>query len=301
MTNIDGADPGIRHLSSKWFLIGAAGAAGIVLLLGRSHAIAPWVLAVEVLLTVIALFVFGSVRVRLNKNALTYGAALVIVATFWGMWWKTSALRGALGSEGATALWRFVRRQFLTLHGLDELFHADAMLFILGLTFFVAVVGQTRLLESISFAILKKKGGRVAPTVALITAAVAFSSGILDGVSMIGLLIRTLVIIMILAGTANHNVIYAVMVSTIVTTICGMWLAYGEPPNLIMKANLHPHLNDAFFLRYCLPGAVGSYFIVMWNIRRKLKGNVIDTSKLDILDVHTADVRFLQASRHGHS
>jgi Na+/H+ antiporter NhaD/arsenite permease-like protein len=116
---------------------------------------------------------------------------------------------------------------------------------------------------------------------------------------MIGLLIRTLVIIMILAGTANHNVVYAVMVSTIVTTICGMWLAYGEPPNLIMKANLHPHLNDAFFLRYCLPGAVGSYFIVMWNIRRKLKGKEIDTSKLDILDVHTADVRFLQASRHG--
>jgi hypothetical protein len=28
------------------------------------------------------------------------------------------------------------------------------------------------------------------------------------------------------------------MVCTVVTTVCGMWLAYGEPPNLIMKANL---------------------------------------------------------------
>ncbi|HMC98324.1 MAG TPA: SLC13 family permease, partial [Flavobacteriales bacterium] len=273
--------------------------AALLGVIGGTLALPRWVLAVEVLTTVLALFVFGSIKYRLNKNALTYGAGLLIVATFWGMWWNTSALREALASEGAPALWRFIRRQFLTLHGLDELFHADTMLFILGLTFFVAVVGQTRLLESISFAILRNRKGRVAPTIALITAAVAFASGILDGVSMIGLLIRTLVIIMILAGATNHNVVYAVMVSTVVTTICGMWLAYGEPPNLIMKANLHPHLNDAFFLRYCLPGAVGSYFIVMWNIRKKLKGKQIDTSKLDILDIHTADVRFLQASQHG--
>jgi Na+/H+ antiporter NhaD/arsenite permease-like protein len=299
MTKEAHAPAEIRQLSSMKFLVGCFLVAAIVLVLGPSVSVPGWVLALEVLVTVLALFVFGSIKYRLNKNALTYGAAMVIVATFWGMWWKGSALRQSLASEGASALRRFARRQFLTLHGLDELFHADTMLFILGLTFFVAVVGQTRLLESVSFAILRKKGGRVAPTVALITAVVAFASGILDGVSMIGLLIRTLVILMLLAGAANHNVVYAVMVSTVVTTICGMWLAYGEPPNLIMKANLYPHLNDAFFLRYCLPGAVGSYFIVMWNVRRKLSGKVIDTSKLDILDVHTADVRFLQASKHG--
>ncbi len=45
------------------------------------------------------------------------------------------------------------------------------------------------------------------------------------------------------------------MVCTAVTTICGIWLAYGEPPNLIMKANLHPHLDNAFFLRYCAPAS----------------------------------------------
>ena len=69
---------------------------------------------------------------------------------------------------------------------------------------------------------------------------VAFASGILDGVSMIGLTIRTLVIIMMLAAAPIAAVRYAVMVCTAVTTICGVWLAYGEPPNLIMKANLYP-------------------------------------------------------------
>jgi Na+/H+ antiporter NhaD/arsenite permease-like protein len=299
MTNDGNSSTGLHHIPPLKFLIGSALVGGGVLLLGHFRPMPAWILAVEVLATVIALFVFGSIKYRLNKNALTYGAVLVILATFWGIWWKTSGLRQGLASEGASAFWRFFRRQFLTLHGLDELFHADTMLFILGLTFFVAVVGQTRLLETLSFAVLRRKGGRVAPTVALISAAVAFASGILDGVSMIGLLIRTLVIIMILAGAATQSVVYSVMVSTIVTTICGMWLAYGEPPNLIMKANLYPHLNDAFFLRYCLPGAVGSYLIVMWNVRRKLGGKDIDISKLDVLDLHTADVRFLQASKHG--
>lgn len=293
------SDSTVKHLSGTKFILGCGVVATLLMAFGQRLALPSWVLAVEVLLTVVALFVLGSIKYRLDKNPLTYGAGLLIVATFWGMWWKTSALREGWAAEGAGALWDFVRRHFLTMRGLNELFHADAMLFILGLTFFVAVVGQTRILESISFQILRSRKGRVVPTIALITAAVAFASGILDGVSMIGLLIRTLVIIMILAGAVGQSVVYAVMVSTVVTTICGMWLAYGEPPNLIMKSNLHPHLNDAFFLRYCLPGAVGSYFIVFWNIRRKLRGKHVDMSNLDILDIHTADVRFLQASRHG--
>ena len=98
-----------------------------------------------------------------------------------------------------------------------------------------------------------------------VTAVVAFASGILDGVSMIGLTIRTLVIIMMLAAAPAAAVRYAVMVCTAVTTMCGMWLAYGEPPNLIMKANLYPHLGNAFFLRYCAPAAIVSYCVVAWD------------------------------------
>ena len=74
------------------------------------------------------------------------------------------------------------------------------MLFILGLTFFVAVIAQTRLLEGLTFKLLRRFRGAVLPTILAVTALVAFGSGILDGVSMIGLTIRTLVIIMLLAA-----------------------------------------------------------------------------------------------------
>lgn len=141
----------------------------------------------------------------------------------------------------------------LSFHGLDRLVHADTMLFILGLTFFVSVIAQTRLLEGLTFYLLYRFRGAVLPMVFAVTAVVALASGILDGVSMIGLTIRTLVIIMLLAAAPIAVVRYAVMVCTRVTTICGIWLAYGEPPNLIMKANLYPHIDNAFFLRYCAP------------------------------------------------
>src|ERR1041385_8257046 len=114
------------------------------------------------------------------------------------------------------------------------------------------------------------------PTVALLAGLVALSSGILDGVSMIGLMIRTLVIILALGHAETQDIIFAVVVSTVITTVSGMWMAYGEPPNLIMKANLYPHLDNAFFLRYCLPAAFGSYVIVAWNLRRRLGGRRIN-------------------------
>lgn len=291
--------PGIVHLSSKKFLLGCLAAAILVLFLGRHFPITRAWVAIEVFLAVVMLFVFGSVKYRIDKNAITYGAVLVIFATFWSSWWGDSALKQRMAAEGWAAWVPVLRHYLLTLRGWNELIHADTMLFILGLTLFVAAIAQTRLLESVSFSVLKKNRGMVVPTIGILTAIVSVASGILDGVSMIGILIRILVLILFLAKVKDEGVIYAVMVSTVVTTVCGMWLAYGEPPNLIMKANLHPHLDNAFFLRYCLPVAVGSYFIVFFNVRRRLKGNVVDTRNMDILDRHTADVRFLQASRHG--
>lgn len=289
----------IVHFSSAKYLMGCALAAAVVYFIGRINPFPAWLVAVEVFVAVIALFIFGSIRYRLDKNALTYGAVLIIIATFWESWWRESSLRAAFGFDGVSALFGFFKHHFLSLHGLDELVHADTMLFILGLTFFVAVIAQTRILETISFSILSKFKGNVVPTVALLSAIVSFSSGILDGVSMIGLMIRTLVIILFLARIKDNAVVYAVVVSTVVTTVCGMWLAYGEPPNLIMKSNLSPHLNDAFFLRYCLPVAIGAYFIVLWNIKRRLHGQKVNITKLDVLDLNTADVRFIQAQRHG--
>ncbi|MFN0116990.1 MAG: SLC13 family permease [Elusimicrobiota bacterium] len=289
----------IIELSPKKFLWGCLFVSILIWVIGKINPLPGWVVALEVFLTIISLFILGSIKYRLDKNALTYGAGLIIVATFWESWWIKSNLKESIQTEGLSSLWHFFQHYFLTLHGLDKLFHADTMLFILGLTFFVAVVAQTRILETLSFNILKRYKGSVVPTVAALTAIVAFSSGILDGVSMIGLMIRTLVIILFLAKAQEESIIYAVIVSTIITTVCGMWLAYGEPPNLIMKANLHPHLDNAFFLRYCLPAAIGTYFLVYFSIRKKLKGKTVNLNTMDVLDIHTADVRFLQAMRHG--
>src|SRR4030095_12618782 len=131
------------------------------------------------------------------------------------------------------------------------------------------------------------------------TAVVAFASGILDGVSMIGLTIRTLVIILMLGALPRRVIVFAVMICTTVTTVCGVWLAYGEPPNLIMKANLHPYLGGTFFLRYCAPIAIATYLVVARHLRKQLAGRRIDLVRMDVVDAKAADLRFLQATRHG--
>lgn len=290
----------IVRISSAKFLMFCVVAASAILGLGQIYTFSGNLVAIEVFGVILSLFIFGSIPWRIDKNAITYGLALVVFATFWKIWWPTSFLRQSITANGTAALWEFFKIHFLSLNGLDAMFHADTLLFILGLTLFVAVITQTRLLETISFAILNMNKGKLVPTVAIIAAIVSACSGVLDGVSMIGLMIRTLVIILVLAKIKDEMIIYVVMISTIITTVCGMWLAYGEPPNLIMKANLFPYLDNAFFLRYCLPVAVGSYLIVAWNIRKKIaKKSHIQLHKLDFMEQHVADVRFLQAMRHG--
>jgi MFS superfamily sulfate permease-like transporter len=94
----------IIHLSVAQYLIGCLVVATLLFWAGKSNPLPSWLLAVEVCATVIALFVFGSIRFRLDKNALTYGAVFVIVATFLGGWWPNSDLKVAYQSEGAGAL-----------------------------------------------------------------------------------------------------------------------------------------------------------------------------------------------------
>ena len=270
----------IVQLSSGKFLLICAALSALILAAGRSVPFTPGVLAAEVFITIFLLFILGSFRYQLDKNALTYGAVMVIAASFFTSWWPRSSLSASFHAAGFSAIPEFLRVQLLAFHRLDELIHLDTMLFILGLTFYVAVIAQSRMLESLSFSVLKKTKGNVLWTVAIITAIVSLASGVLDGVSMIGLLIRTLVIILSLVKADDAALIFSVIISTVVTTVCGMWLAYGEPPNLIMKANLHPYLTNAFFLAYCLPVAVGAYFIVLWNLRRFLTGMKVDMRTL---------------------
>ena len=244
---------GSRSMRSSRFVIGCAIIAAAVLAAGRLTALPVWLLAAEVLLTILGLFLFGSFQYQIHKNALTYGMLLDHHRDLYGLAHLGMARRNRC--RGAGCVW--VSEHLLSFGGLDELIHADTMLFILGLTFFVSVIAQTRLLEGIAFFLLRRNRGLILPTVISVTLVVAFASGILDGVSMVGLTIRTLVIIMMLAAAPPAAVRYAVMVCTAVTTICGVWLAYGEPPNLIMKANLYPHLGNAFFLAVLRPGSGG--------------------------------------------
>ena len=281
-------------LSGRKFLLGCAVVAGLAWIAGRMVAIPMWLLAAEVLATILGLFLFGSFKYQIHKNALTYGMLLIILATFCGL--KTSVWQVEIGQRG---WWHWTRQHLLSFHGWDEIIHADTMLFILGLTFFVSVIAQTRLLEGITFSLLRRNRGAILSTVIAVTAVVAFASGVLDGVSMIGLTIRTLVIILLLAAAPMADIRHAVMVCTAVTTICGIWLAYGEPPNLIMKANLYPHLGNAFFLFYCAPIAVASYLVVARHIRKRLRGRHVDLDSMDVIEANAADVRFLQATRHG--
>ena len=90
------------------------------------------------------------------------------------------------------------------------------------------------------------------------------------------------------------------MVCTAVTTICGVWLAYGEPPNLIMKANLYPHLGNAFFLLLLRAGGGRRLSGRRRAAARAAAWAARSTSmELDVIDANAADVRFLQATRHG--
>ena len=153
----------------------------------------------------------------MHKNALTYGMLLVVVATFCGL--RTSAWHDELAALGWA---RWLRLHVLSFHGLDDLVHADTMLFILGLTLFVAVIAQTRLLEGVTYVLLRRYRGAIEPTVIAVTAAVAVASGILGGVSLISLTIRTLVIVLMLAAAPVSAIRYAIMLCTAVTTICGV-------------------------------------------------------------------------------
>jgi Na+/H+ antiporter NhaD/arsenite permease-like protein len=60
-----------------------------------------------------------------------------------------------------------------------------------------------------------------------------------------------------------------------------MWLAYGEPPNLIMKSNLG--LADGFFLVYTLPLAAVALLVVIGFVRMYLRDASVAPDEVDRL------------------
>ena len=285
------ADAPVVMLSGRKFVMACVIVACLLLALGRVVPLPVSLLAAEVFATILGLFIFGSFqvpdsqeRVDLRHGARHRGHLLRARDVEWHR------------QIAETGGWTWMQQHVLSFHGLDDLIHADTMLFILGLTFFVAVIAQTRMLEGVTFFLLRRNGGAILPTVIAVTAVVAFASGILDGVSMIGLTIRTLVIILMLAAAPKEAILQAVMICTTVTTVCGVWLAYGEPPNLIMKANLDPHLGGHVLSSAT---AVRSPSSPISSSRatcgRQLQGQRINLDTMDVLDANAEDVRFLQA------
>ena len=122
-------------LPGRWFVSASAVAAIVILIVGRITPIPLWLLASEVLATILGLFVFGSFRYQIHKNALTYGMLLVIIATFCGL--ATSTWHAEIAQQGWGA---WFATHLLSFHGLDDLIHADTILFILGLTLLVSVI-----------------------------------------------------------------------------------------------------------------------------------------------------------------
>ncbi len=285
------------EVPARWVCLFCLVIALLIGVLTGGHPTSPNLLGLEVLLLILALFVFGSIRYRIDKNAITYGALPIIFVTFFPIWWPNASLRNDMAQRGLHALWDAVTQTLLSLHHLEKLIHADTMLFILGLTFFVSVISQSRLLEAVSIRLLAAFKGRVFLTVWVITGGVSLASGILDGVSMIGLLIRVLLIIFVMAKLPICETEFIVMASVVITTVCGMWLAYGEPPNLILKSNLG--LSDRFFLTHAAPLAIVAFITVSFFIYRRTASLVIPLHELDLLERHIADIRFLQAKQKG--
>src|SRR3954470_22590624 len=119
-------------LPGRWFLSGCALAALVVIVAARITPMPVALLGAEVLATILGLFIFGSFRYQVHKNALTFGMLLVIVATFWGL--PASTWHAEVAQHGVG---EWVRRHLFSFAGLDDLVHADTMFFILGLTLFV--------------------------------------------------------------------------------------------------------------------------------------------------------------------
>src|SRR5688572_6109721 len=161
-------DSPVVMMSGRAFVITCIIVAFLLLAIGRVVTLPVSLLAAELFATILGLFVFGSFKYQIHKNALTYGMAAVMVATFAGL--ATSAWHRQIAVFG----WpEWMREHVLSFHGLDNLIHADTMLFILGLTFFVAVIAQTRVIEGVTFFLLRRNQGAILPTVIAVTAVVA--------------------------------------------------------------------------------------------------------------------------------
>src|SRR3990167_7672224 len=108
-------------IPSKWYILICIIIAALIGAVTWNAPASPVIMGIEVFATIIALFIFGSIRYRIDKNAITYGALLIILSTFFPMWWPKSQLRQEFIEFGGHAIWEATKENILTLHGLEKL------------------------------------------------------------------------------------------------------------------------------------------------------------------------------------
>src|SRR5687767_5713837 len=94
-------DSPVVMMSGRAFVITCIIVACLLVPIGRVAALPTSLLAAELFATILGLFVFGSFKYQLHKNALTYGMALVMVATFLGL--ETSVWHRQVADVGVAA------------------------------------------------------------------------------------------------------------------------------------------------------------------------------------------------------
>src|SRR3990172_11809787 len=112
-------------IEAKWYFLVCSAIAVLIGFFTWTAPASPNLLGIEVFATIIALFVFGSIRYRIDKNAITYGALLIILVTFFPIWWPHSQLRQDISLGGWHVLWDAILHHIFSIHGLEKLIHGD--------------------------------------------------------------------------------------------------------------------------------------------------------------------------------
>jgi hypothetical protein len=106
------ADSPVIMLSGRKFVLACAIVACGLAVIGRIRPLPVSLVAAEVFITILSLFVFGSFKYQIHKNALTYGMVLVIVSTFLGL--ESTAWHQQVAADG---WWPWLREHVLSFHG----------------------------------------------------------------------------------------------------------------------------------------------------------------------------------------
>lgn len=174
------------------------------------------------------------------------GVAVGIVVTVLGMAisWKDKPSTNVITLVGmSSALATLLIHRGLGDLAIVKQANVPLFVFLLGVTMIAA--GSRPAWQAIAYKL------PVAWASVIVTLTAGFLSGILDGVSVIGILLTVFLVL--------RPGIEGAMIASIVTSVGGFWAAWGEPPNLIMKFGLG--IGNQFFLGWL---GIPAFVTTLW-------------------------------------